>query len=107
VPFVAIFLGGGLSAMSEFARREFLKFLAASPLFLQSPSASDALDVFDLEAAAQKAIPPAHWGYLMTGVDGEETLSQPRRLLPLSIEDPPIRRRQQDGHVRRSVRREI
>jgi len=64
--------------MSEVARREFLKFLAASPLLLQTPTASDALDVFDLEAAAQKAIPPAHWGYLMTGVDGEETLKANR-----------------------------
>src|SRR5215813_13612876 len=60
--------------MSEVARREFLKFLAASPLLLQTPIASDSLDVFDFQAAAQKAIPPAHWGYLMTGVDGEETL---------------------------------
>src|SRR5215471_16770616 len=60
--------------MSEVARREFLKFLAASPLLLQTPIASDSLDVFDLEAAAQKIVPPAHWGYLMTGVDGEETL---------------------------------
>jgi 4-hydroxymandelate oxidase len=61
-------------------RREFLKFLAASPLFVQgqTPTASDALDVFDFEAAAQKAIPPAHWGYLMTGVDGEETLKANR-----------------------------
>ena len=64
--------------MSEVARREFLKFLAASPLLLQTPIASDALDVFDLEAAAQKAIPLAHWGYLMTGVDGEETLKANR-----------------------------
>src|SRR4030095_15056297 len=37
-------------------------------------SAADALDVFDIEAVARKMIPPAHWGYLATGVDGEETL---------------------------------
>jgi isopentenyl diphosphate isomerase/L-lactate dehydrogenase-like FMN-dependent dehydrogenase len=30
--------------------------------------------VFDFEAAAQKIVPPAHWGYLMSGVDGEATL---------------------------------
>jgi isopentenyl diphosphate isomerase/L-lactate dehydrogenase-like FMN-dependent dehydrogenase len=36
--------------------------------------AADALDVFDLEAVARQAIPPAHWGYLATGVDGDETL---------------------------------
>ena len=75
-------------------RREFLKFLAGSPLLLASPAlleaftqaptsqaaaatlatAADALDVFDFEAMARKVLPPAHWGYLATGVDGEETL---------------------------------
>ena len=75
-------------------RREFLKFLAGSPLLLASPawleaftqaptpqaaaatlaSAADALDVYDFEAMARKVLPPAHWGYLATGVDGEETL---------------------------------
>jgi isopentenyl diphosphate isomerase/L-lactate dehydrogenase-like FMN-dependent dehydrogenase len=72
-------------------RRAFLRFLAASPLLAgagmagqalaQGPApelvtrAGDALDVFDLEAVAHRTIPPAHWGYLMTGVDGEETLN--------------------------------
>jgi isopentenyl diphosphate isomerase/L-lactate dehydrogenase-like FMN-dependent dehydrogenase len=37
-------------------------------------SARDALDVFDFEAVAQQKLSPAHWGYLVTGVDGEETL---------------------------------
>ena len=75
-------------------RRAFLKLLAASPLLAGVPyigqalaqtpslqgidslvaSASDALDVFDLEAVARRNIPPAHWGYLAAGVDGEETL---------------------------------
>ncbi len=68
-------------------RRAFLKFLAASPLFAGMPamleafardrtpaSAGEALDVFDFEAAARKVVPPAHWGYLATGVDGEDTL---------------------------------
>jgi 4-hydroxymandelate oxidase len=71
-------------------RRAFLKFIAASPLLATIPSigealqqgsieqALDALDVFDFQAAAQKAIPPAHWGYLMTGVDGEDTLKANR-----------------------------
>src|SRR6185436_5301697 len=56
-----------------------------SPLFAGVPSfagafqdAADALDVFDFQAAAQKIVPPAHWGYLMTGVDGEETLKANR-----------------------------
>jgi 4-hydroxymandelate oxidase len=71
-------------------RRAFLKFVAASPLLAAVPSiaeafqqgglseAADALDVFDFQAAAQKVVPPAHWGYLMTGVDGEETLKANR-----------------------------
>jgi isopentenyl diphosphate isomerase/L-lactate dehydrogenase-like FMN-dependent dehydrogenase len=36
--------------------------------------AADALDVFFFDAMARKALPPAHWGYMATGVDGEETL---------------------------------
>jgi isopentenyl diphosphate isomerase/L-lactate dehydrogenase-like FMN-dependent dehydrogenase len=71
-------------------RRAFLKFVSASPLLAAFPSlaqavqqrgidqAADALDVFDFEAAAQNIVPPAHWGYLMTGVDGEETLKANR-----------------------------
>ena len=75
-------------------RREFLKFLAGSPLLLAYPalleaftqapspqaaaaalaSAADALDVYDFETLARTVLPPAHWGYLATGVDGEETL---------------------------------
>jgi len=71
-------------------RRAFLKFLAGSPLLAGIPSfaqgllpgqidkAADALDVFDFEAVAQKTLPPAHWGYMATGVDGEETLKANR-----------------------------
>ena len=67
-------------------RRAFLSFLAGSPLLAVFPAlaqavqqggleqAAHALDVFDFEAAAQKIVPPAHWGYLMSGVDGEMTL---------------------------------
>ena len=67
-------------------RRAFLTFLAGSPLLAAFPQlasalqqggleqAAHALDVFDFEAAAQKIVPPAHWGYLMSGVDGEATL---------------------------------
>ena len=64
-----------------------------------------ALDVFDFEAAAQKVTPPAHWGYLMSGVDGEATLrGQSRRVQPVSAQDPPVRRREHDRHVGRVVR---
>jgi 4-hydroxymandelate oxidase len=74
-------------------RRTFIKYLAASPLYAGLPSvrsfveaaslqdvdsainrSGDALDVFDFEAVARKNIPPAHWGYLASGVDAEETL---------------------------------
>jgi isopentenyl diphosphate isomerase/L-lactate dehydrogenase-like FMN-dependent dehydrogenase len=40
--------------------------------------AGDALDVFDFEPVARKNIPPAHWGYLVSGVDGEATLKANR-----------------------------
>src|SRR5262245_59708316 len=71
-------------------RRTFLQFVAASPLLSAVPSmaeafqqggieqAADALEVFDFQTAAQKVVPPAHWGYLMTGVDGEDTLKANR-----------------------------
>ena len=32
-----------------------------------------AINVFDLQAAAEATLPPAHYGYIATGVDGEET----------------------------------
>jgi isopentenyl diphosphate isomerase/L-lactate dehydrogenase-like FMN-dependent dehydrogenase len=79
-------------------RRDFLRFLAGSPLLFnvpciakalaQSPgtqsaerllaNAADALNVFDFEAAAQHVLPPAHWGFMATGADGEETLKANR-----------------------------
>ena len=79
-------------------RRTFLKFLAASPL-LATPTRllaeetlansalpehlidapDDALDVFDFHALARHKLPPAHYGYLSTGTDGNETLSANRR----------------------------
>ncbi|HMH88398.1 MAG TPA: alpha-hydroxy acid oxidase [Steroidobacteraceae bacterium] len=78
-------------------RRTFIKYLAASPLYTGLPGfrsfaeaaalqdvdsaivrSSDALNVFDFEPVARKSIPPAHWGYLVSGVDGEETLKANR-----------------------------
>ena len=61
------------------ARRKFLAYLAASPLTLMAgdfipAKASDAVNVFDLEAAARKNLPPAHFGYLTTGVEADATL---------------------------------
>jgi 4-hydroxymandelate oxidase len=79
-------------------RRAFISFLAASPFYAslghfsralaQTPAspaadpliarAGDALNVFDFEPVAHRNIPPAHWGYLVTGVDGEDTLKANR-----------------------------
>lgn len=58
-------------------------------------TAADALDVFDLERVAEPQVPPAHWGYLQSGVDGDATLRAneaaftryellPRRLVDVS-----------------------
>ena len=84
-------------------RRRFLRFLAASPLLpaglsptslrrlflsrdplraldsvFQEPALitapDQALNVMDFEPVARKNIPPAHWGYLATGVDGDGTV---------------------------------
>jgi isopentenyl diphosphate isomerase/L-lactate dehydrogenase-like FMN-dependent dehydrogenase len=38
-------------------------------------SAKDALNVFELQQVSKLNIPPAHFGYLETGVDGEATLA--------------------------------
>src|SRR3984885_8289544 len=68
-------------------RRRFLRFLAASPLaaraWAQDPVLAitrpkDALDVMDFEPLARKALPPAHWGYMATGVDDDATLRMNR-----------------------------
>src|SRR6266849_1515989 len=92
-------------------RRHFLRFLAGSPL-LAMPAAGwqappnagiitepkDALNVIDFEAAARQALPPAHFGFLATGVDDEATLKanregfnriqlRPRRLVDVSRAD--------------------
>ena len=69
------------------ARREFLQFLAASPLIASAQdlplptNAKDALNVMEFEAAARKALPPAHWGYLSTGVDDDLTLRMNREAM--------------------------
>jgi 4-hydroxymandelate oxidase len=75
-------------------RREFMRFLAASPLLsrvwaqetsdtgeIPHPaitSPKDALDVMDFEPVAFKTLSPAHWGYMATGVDDNVTLRHNR-----------------------------
>ena len=87
-------------------RRRFLQFLAGSPLlsraFAQDPlklsSAKDALKVMDFEELAHSKLPPAHWGYMASGVDDDATLKanlggfkriqlRPRRLVDVSKTD--------------------
>ena len=104
-------------------RREFVRFLAGSPLLgwgggsavAQAPSARlpdpmlwaprdlatliasprEAMNVFDFEPVARQNVPPAHFGYLVAGVDDEVTLRanregflkfqlRPRRLVDVS-----------------------
>ena len=81
------------------SRREFLKFLAASPLLaasgfpkdLLAQSAADvdidqhlikavdeAINVFDFESVAKAKLPPAHWGYIASGVEDNATLKANR-----------------------------
>ena len=67
------------------ARRDFLRFLAASPLAAQAfaqditvAKPKDAINVMDFEPLAKKILPPAHWGYLATGVDDDLTLHMNR-----------------------------
>jgi isopentenyl diphosphate isomerase/L-lactate dehydrogenase-like FMN-dependent dehydrogenase len=103
------------------SRRGLLQFLAASPLFARSAVAeglrstdpmawaprelekliddpSRAIDVFDFEPVMKQNVPPAHFGYMATGVDDEVTLRanresfrkfalRPRRLVDVSKVD--------------------
>ncbi len=74
--------------MSETTRRRVLQAMMSAPLLgglapalgalpEDDPlidSAAKALDVFDFERVARSRLPPAHFGYLATGVDGDATL---------------------------------
>jgi isopentenyl diphosphate isomerase/L-lactate dehydrogenase-like FMN-dependent dehydrogenase len=108
------------------SRRQFLKFLSASPLFAagafdvlagEGPVAGvklpdpivwaplktenviknpkEAINVFDFEPACRATVPPAHFGYMASGIDDEVTLRanregflkfqlRPRRLVDVS-----------------------
>jgi isopentenyl diphosphate isomerase/L-lactate dehydrogenase-like FMN-dependent dehydrogenase len=92
------------------SRRRFLRYIAASPLLAhvraQGPpvtlsTAKDALTVMDFEELARKALPPAHLGYMASGVDDDLTLRanmaafkriqlRPRRLVDVSKVDTSI-----------------
>jgi len=112
------------------SRRLFLQFLAASPLFaasgkalaegLEAPaklpdpiiwapqslnalieSPKEAITVFDFEPVAKRNVPPAHFGYMASGIDDEATLRanradfqkialRPRRLHDVSKVDASV-----------------
>ena len=73
-------------------RRNFLQFLVASPLLSVDEKAEmkGILNVMDFEAKAKAVIPPAHFGYLSTGVDDDKTL---RANMARSCDVLPCRRR--------------
>jgi isopentenyl diphosphate isomerase/L-lactate dehydrogenase-like FMN-dependent dehydrogenase len=73
-----------------FERRRLLRYLAALPLTGVSAAAiakalsstapapvalADVLNVMEFEALARAALPPAHFGYLATGVDDDRTVA--------------------------------
>jgi 4-hydroxymandelate oxidase len=85
------------------ARREFLKFLVASPYVAalggvaglcqqhisaqRAPDVSDvltdpanALNVFDFEEVAHRKVMPGHWSYMASGVDDDATLRANREV---------------------------
>jgi len=96
-------------------RRDFIQFLAASAALVPSArawaqqlsastdpsvlrSARDALQVMDFEPVARRVLPPAHWGYMASGVEDDATLRmnveafkriglKPRRLVDVSRVD--------------------
>ena len=92
-------------------RRLFLQVLAATPLAAAAAwaqqaalpagrlaSPDDAITVMDFEPAAQAVLPPAHWGYMASGVDDDLTIKanrdgfthyrlRPRRLVDVSTVD--------------------
>jgi 4-hydroxymandelate oxidase len=102
------------------SRRRFLQYLAASPLFASGVSSAEsaevpsrlpdpmiwaprdlelidspkaAINVFDFEPVARKNVPPAHFGYMASGLDDEVTLRANRegflkfQLMPHRLND--------------------
>ena len=51
----------------------------AERLLAPIASPAEALDVFDFRRVAERVLPPAHYGYLATGTDGNETLHANRQ----------------------------
>src|SRR5215472_10183745 len=114
------------------ARRDFLRFLLASPYvaalggaaaFLEQrglaqagtddvnviASPADALSVFDFEEAAHRRVLPGHWAYMASGVDDDATLRANReifkhvQLRPRRLHDATLVNTQVDLSVRRTT----
>src|SRR5260221_5526654 len=116
----------GSSTARSISRRRFMQFLAGSPLFASGAAIAqglsprqrlsdpltwlpqdpgnlikdpkDSINVFDFEPVARQNIPPAHFGYMASGVNDERTLRanregfqkfqlRPRRLVDVSKVD--------------------
>jgi isopentenyl diphosphate isomerase/L-lactate dehydrogenase-like FMN-dependent dehydrogenase len=67
----------GCTAAGRLLAEESLDAIRLPEYLIKSPA--EALDVFDFHTAAKRTLPPAHYGYLATGTDGNETLSANRR----------------------------
>jgi len=101
------------------SRRRFRQYLAGSPLFapgaisaygteapskLPDPmiwapadgelikSPKDAINVFDFEPVAYKNVPPAHFGYMASGIRRGHAAREPRGILEISAPPPPSQR---------------
>jgi (S)-2-hydroxy-acid oxidase len=100
------FFGGSVTnwlasdATAESKALAVLDMLHQSEDVISSPD--QALDVMEFEAAARKALPPAHFGYLATGVDEDGTVRanregysriqiRPRRLVDVEKVDMSVR----------------
>ena len=70
-------------------------------------SPKEAINVFDFEPVCRKNVPPAHFGYMASGIDDEVTLRANREGFLVPAASAPARRRQQGRHDDRHSRREI
>ena len=117
------------------SRRRFIQFLAASPLFAGTSrfgagrggpyperpadpfvwaprdydhlisNPKEAIDVFDFEPVMRQNVPPAHFGYMASGIDDDVTLRANRAGLPeIPAAAAPARRCQQGRHEHRNSR---
>jgi isopentenyl diphosphate isomerase/L-lactate dehydrogenase-like FMN-dependent dehydrogenase len=92
--------GGGLSALAREAPSKLPDPMLWAPQNLEEliKSPKEAINVFDFEPVCRKNVPPAHFGYMASGIDDEVTLRanregflkfqlRPRRLVDVSKVD--------------------